>query len=188
MILVRNGLWVSEISEQAWGGIEAVTCQVMTRQKSILLACIYRPPAASEETNEQLLLAIQKMCDLPFDQVLLCGDFNFRDIDWENNKVEAGDTSDQARFFDACQDGFLHQHVREFTRVRGNDQPSLLDLVLTHDPLEVEEMRYSAPVGKSDHCISHSGLWWIGVISLTSVMIKETFTRLTTKRPGSYLD
>ena len=153
MILVRKGLWVSEVSEQVWGDIEAVVCQVIIGQKSILLACIYRPPTAAEETNEQLLQAVQRICDLPFNQVLICGDFNFRDIDWENNTVDSGDASDQARFLDVCQDGFLHQHVREFTRVRGNDQPSLLDLVLSHDPLEVEEMRHSAPVGKSDHCI-----------------------------------
>ena len=40
VILVRNGLWVSEISEQAWGGIEAVVCQAMIGQKALLLACI----------------------------------------------------------------------------------------------------------------------------------------------------
>ena len=101
-----------EISEQAWGDIEAVVCQVMIGQKSLLLACIHRPPTASQEINEQLLQAIQKICDLPFNQVLICGDFNYRDIDWENSTVGAGDTSDQAKFFDACQDGFLHQHVR----------------------------------------------------------------------------
>ena len=51
--------------------------------------------------------AIQKICDLPFNQVLISGDFNYRDIDWEKSTLEAVDTSD-----DACQDGFLHQHVR----------------------------------------------------------------------------
>ena len=81
MILVRKGLWVSEVSEQVWGDIEAVICQVIIGQKSILLACIYRPPTAAEETNEQLLQAVQRICDLPFNQVLICGDFNFRDID-----------------------------------------------------------------------------------------------------------
>ena len=81
VILVRNGLWVSEISKQAWGGIEAVASQVMIGQKLLLLACIYRPPSASQEINEQLLQAIQKICDLPFNQVLICGDFNYHDID-----------------------------------------------------------------------------------------------------------
>ena len=47
----------------------------------------------------------------------------------------------------------MHQHVREFTRVRGNNQPSLLDLVLSHDPLEVEGLWHSAPMGRSDHCL-----------------------------------
>ena len=153
IILVRHDLWATEILDSTWDNIEATTCHVTIGKKSILLSCMYRPPAASEEVNDQLLLAIRKMCELPFDQLLICGDFNYRGIDWENNTVESGDTSSQAKFYEVCQDGFLHQHVREFTRVRGNDEPSLLDLVLTHDPLEVEEINHTAPVGKSDHCI-----------------------------------
>ena len=31
--------------------------------------------------------------------------------------------------------------------------PLLLDLILSHDPMEVEELRYLAPVGKSDRCV-----------------------------------
>ena len=77
MILVRNGLWVSEVSEQVWGDIEAVVRKVIIGPKSILLACIYRPPTASERTNEQLLQAVQRTCDLPFNLILICGDFNF---------------------------------------------------------------------------------------------------------------
>ena len=43
--------------------------------------------------------------------------------------------------------------MREFTRARGKNEPSLLDLVLTIDPMEVDNISYNAPIGKSDHCV-----------------------------------
>ena len=48
---------------------------------------------------------------------------------------------------------YLQQHVRDFTRIRGNDDPSLLDLVITRDELEVESLKHMAPIGSSEHCV-----------------------------------
>ena len=40
-------------------------------------------------------------------------------------------TSEAARFFDATQDLFLHQHVQDYTRFRMGQNPSLLDYIFT---------------------------------------------------------
>ena len=153
IILVRSDIWAEEVSHEKWENIEAIACRVKVGQRSLMLACIYRPPSASEETNRQVERAVLKMCDLAGDQILLCGDFNYKGIDWKNEMVAGADTSDEAKFYETCQDGFLVQHICDFTRSRGSDTPSLLDLVLSHSPLEVDDLKYLAPVGKSDHCV-----------------------------------
>ena len=37
------------------------------------------------------------------------------------------------------------------SRKRGNDEPSTLDLILTDEEMQVSEVKYLAPLGKSDH-------------------------------------
>ena len=71
---------------------------------------------------------------------------------WHGSEVNGGLCSEQAKFSDECANSFLYQHVMNFTRVRGNDLPSVLDLVLTRNELEVTELEYVAPIGSSDHC------------------------------------
>ena len=46
---------------------------------------------------------------------------------------------------------YLHQHLEKLTRNRGNDEPSLIDLVLTDEVMQVSDIVYYAPLGKSDH-------------------------------------
>ena len=149
-ILIRNDLWSREVTDLQSDDIEVVMCELVADQRKLLLACVYRPPNTSQDLNKKLCEMVTEMCHMGYDQVLICGDFNFGKIDWENGSPGVGE---QAEFFDACQDGFLYQHVTEFTRARGFDNPSLLDLVLTQNPMEIEDMRYQAPIGKSDHCV-----------------------------------
>ena len=87
------------------------------------------------------------------DQLLLCGDLNYKDINWETHLVPGGRESDQVKFHDVCQDEYLYQHIQDFTRVRGYDEPSLLDLILTKNPLEIEKLHYKSPIGASDHVV-----------------------------------
>ena len=83
-------------------------------------------------------------------QVLLCGDFNYGEINWDSNK---GKGRSSRKFLNVCQDCFLYQHIAAFTRCRGDDKPSLLDLVFTKNNLDVESIKYGPPIGKSDHCV-----------------------------------
>ena len=67
--------------------------------------------------------------------------------------VNAGEDSLEQLFYDATQSAFLHQHVEEFTRKRGADQPSRLDLIFSKNEFEVESIRYDPPIGSSDHSV-----------------------------------
>ena len=84
---------------------------------------------------------------------MICGDFNYPKIDWINLEVHAEDDSSEQRFYDVCQDSFLYQYVDEYTRQRGSDNPSVLDLVFSKNELEIEHIEYQVPIGKSDHSV-----------------------------------
>lgn len=86
-------------------------------------------------------------------RLLIVGDFNHKEIDWKELDPHGESDSWRAKFLDCVQGNFLHQHVLEPTRARGSDTPSTLDLVITQSELEVENLSYRAPLGKSDHCV-----------------------------------
>ena len=52
---------------------------------------------------------------------------------------------------EGLRDCYFHQHIEKPTRRRGNDEPSLLDLVLTNEEMQVTDIHHNAPIGKSDH-------------------------------------
>ena len=53
---------------------------------------------------------------------------------------------------DPCEDVYLVQHVQNATRCRGNQQPSLLDLVFTSSISgAIDSIAHLAPLGSSDH-------------------------------------
>ena len=69
---------------------EAIWCEIKCEGKPIIVGTIYRTPSSSRENNN-LLLDIIKVCDSYSDraQILLCGDFNYGAIDWDNNCVDS---------------------------------------------------------------------------------------------------
>lgn len=54
-------------------------------------------------------------------------------------------------FLDTYQDGFLNQLIKNFARVCGNEQPSVLNLVFTQNMREIDNIEYIAPIGSSNH-------------------------------------
>ena len=53
-------------------------------------------------------------------------------------------------FLETVRDLYLTQHVKQLTRNRHGNIPSILDLVLTNEESMITEMDYLAGVGKSD--------------------------------------
>ena len=83
----------------------------------------------------------------------LVGDFNLPSINWENWTTPHNEESKEERFLDALRDSFLHQGVKEPTRCRGNDEPSTIDLILTGEENQINDLQYLSPLGKSDHSV-----------------------------------
>ena len=84
-------------------------------------------------------------------QLLLMGDFNFPDINWIDTYCSSSSTSLSAKFLEVIQDSFLIQHVQEPTRHQPDQQPSVLDLIITQDPDSIMNLTHLPPLGCSDH-------------------------------------
>ena len=139
--------------------------------ENLLVGLCYRSPNTStEENDDKLRRQIDSIKEVQnVSHLLLMGDFNFPEIDWINNRVKGSQDSEPQRFFDLIQDEFLVQHVSKPTRVRGNQKPSLIDLVISRDENEIDEIQYLAPLGCSDH----EGLAWTYVTHSSLKTAKE---------------
>ena len=140
----------------------------------ILVGNIYRSPNSSEENNSKLLelLALAKQ-QAKITHLLVMGDFNMPEIDYNDYSVAGSDFSFPMRFFDLSQDLFLIQHVFEATRFRGDQTPSKLDYVFTNEENLIENLKYIAPLGLSDHI----GLLWKFTCSVSTVHRQEVVKR-----------
>ena len=76
-------------------------------------------------------------------EVMVIGDFNYREINWETMQAGSKKAED---FLDVVMDNLWTQHVTKPTRLN-----SLLDLVLTSNPNMVDEADVIAHLGTSDH-------------------------------------
>ena len=150
----------------------SVWCLIQLESSENLLVglCYMSPNTSTEKNDEKLRRQIAKIRDVQnVSHLLLMGDFNFPEIDWINNRVKGSQESEPQRFYDLLQDEFLVQHVCKPTRVRGNQKPSLIDLVISKDENMIDEIQHLAPLGSSDH----EGLTWTYVTHSSVRTAKE---------------
>ena len=133
-------------------------------EEKFIAGCVYRKGTSPQGNNMLLEDGIRKAKEMT-NTVMIFGDLNFPEIDWVNHIVQAEGRprQEEARgFMDTIDDVFLTQHVMENTRVRGQDNPSCLDLILTESEASANSVEYCSPLGSSDHCI----LTWNYVVSV----------------------
>ena len=83
--------------------------------------------------------------------ILILGDFNFKEINWDLFNCNVNETHPAYKFLECVRDCYLFQHVKQPTRFRDGQEPSILDLVLTNEEHMVNNITYSPGLGKSDH-------------------------------------
>ena len=152
--LIASDLNVSVLNNHLFE--DSVWCEIKCEGKPIIVGVVYRTPSSSRENND-FLLDLFTVCDTYSDkaQILVCGDFNYGAIDWENSCVvsEGQHVVDARKFLDMYNDLFFHQHVDEWTHNRGLENPSRLDLIFTKNDLDVENLKYLTPLGNSHHSV-----------------------------------
>jgi ribonuclease P/MRP protein subunit RPP40 len=121
--------------------------------KRLIFGNLYRSPSSKTENNIKINDAITSIARNTQDPVLIVGDFNYGEIDW--NLIQVPDDSthcNEQLFIKTLRKIFLIQHVTNPTRQRGSDTPHTLDLVITNDQF-ISDITHLSPLGKSDHCL-----------------------------------
>ena len=120
----------------------------------LLCGSIYRSPTKEKDRTISTTL---KMCDILNEvsqrnpsHLLICGDFNYPEIDWVNEHVNEF-TPIISPFIDVIQEANLYQHITRPTRYRHNQEPSLLDLIFTNEEGMLSELIHKPGLGDSDH-------------------------------------
>ena len=113
--------------------------------EDIQIYLIYRPHKLYNDDNVKTNNGnLTKLIKSSRGHSIFVGDFNYRDIDWQNNMAV---DSQSNLFLDATNDCFLSQLVTFPTHISG----SLLDLVLTSHPNLIQSVEDIGYIGKSDH-------------------------------------
>ena len=115
----------------------------------LLCGCIYKSPSNSAVNEVHLRNLLKHVAEnRQFSHVVVAGDLNYPDIKWENCNAEKEESE---LFLECLRDCFWYQHVQDFTRFRINQQPSVLDLIMTNEEDMVVDLEYLSPLGASDH-------------------------------------
>ena len=126
----------------------------INKKDSLLIGCIYNSPSSDNKNHEDLRKLIMQASNQGFSHVLIMGDFNYRNINWETKNTNRGnENSEDYKFIETMRDSFLTQHIIKPTRARGTNKPSTLDLVMTNEEGMIQEIEYLSPLGKSDHTV-----------------------------------
>ena len=146
MIYFKENLKVSVCDELSQSKCrDSLWVWVTMEEEKFIAGCVYRKGTSPQSNTMMLEDGIRKAKELT-DKVLIFGDFNFPEIDWANHIVRAEGRHEEAiGFLDANDDVFLAQHVMEDTRVRGQDNPSCLDLILTENEDSANSVEYCSP-------------------------------------------
>ena len=156
-VYAAESLGVSEVALEL-SSIEQVWIRLaLAGSDSLLIGCLYRSPSGNTEESihhlEQLML---KATAMPFSHLMIIGDFNIPQINWDTVSSAAPPSHGSHSFIETIQDCLLYQHVQCPTRYRLGETPSVLDLVFTNEEGMVRNLEYLPGLGNSDHLV----LWF----------------------------
>ena len=122
----------------------------------LVLGVVYRSPSSDgHQSTDHLCKLMKDVHATKPTHLVIIGDFNFKEIDWNLCMSKAPDSHYTHKFVCTVQDCFLTQHVLAPTHHMPNKTPSNLDLVLSSEEDMISELKHSPPLGNSHHdCLS----------------------------------
>ena len=126
VIYVKKGLKAQEINFSAYETVkDTVWVKLQLENGELLIGCIYRSPSNKEDMNDQLYKLVKNAIQ-GRTHILLTGDFNHPEIDWENETSLQNDNHKATIFLESVvRDNFLYQHVKSPTHYRAEQTPTL---------------------------------------------------------------
>ena len=158
MILIKN-CYSSQIvdiksdAELLWIEVQ------LKNQRKLLLSTFYRPPSSDDEYlklfDASLLDIRTRTANNPNHTIIVGGDFNLPDINWEHNCVSASSSKKKLHdsFLSTLADHNLSQMVTEPTR-----EDHILDLMLTNNPSIIKSVHILPGVSDHEFVLSDSNL------------------------------
>ena len=130
---------------------ESVWCTLRIKTVNILMGGIYKSPSSNLDYHKNLNNLISQASNMVFDHLIILGDFNFPEINWETWSVNKSITHPSFLFVECVRDNYLSQHISGFTRYRQGQDPCCLDLLLTDNQTEIENLSLTSKLGASNH-------------------------------------
>ena len=134
ILYIRHGIPFVQLESNP--NVESIWCKIGSIVKLGLYYC------APNNTIDYIEALCNEISQHAVGKVVIMGDFNFPDINWE----DYSSSQYSVRFRDTCLDSFLHQMIHENTR--GNN---ILDLVLTTHENLISNISSSDPLATCDH-------------------------------------
>ena len=161
IVYVHNSVRAEQLN--IFDGCESLALKLTLDKTTVTLVCLYRSPSLTIEGNDKMLDNIKSLPDDPNQNVVIVGDINLPDVDWNSGTVLGPpDTVDvklvnQKKYINTFVEKGLMWYIKDtFTRRRmyGNTiQQSLLDQVLSNNGGIIYDIAEGPPLGKSDHVV-----------------------------------
>ena len=151
MIYIKEGISHKQVNTRTACN-DAVWVEIMNNTLPTIIGCIYRSPSSSSDNNLNMIKMFQEIYDSHNSKnIVITGDLNLPHIDWP---AGTGSSPTERAFIDVWEDMHLDQMVTKHTRYRQNQEPSLLDIILTSFPESISTPKHMPALGNSDHeCI-----------------------------------
>lgn len=152
-IYIKHNNFVRPLTELNEQYHDASWCSISdANSNSIILGCIYRSPVANENTSLLINNLLHQASQFE-GRLLITGDFNYPGIDWSDWTTVHTENHVEFLFIECLRDNFLQQHSVSETRFRDDQEPSCIDLVISDNEFDIEEVRSFPSLGHSDHCV-----------------------------------
>ena len=155
-VYVKEGMKAFEVKshtsyrDQLWLRIE------LNKYEHLLLGAIYRSPSLKlEDTVPEIIDSMQKAASYNPPYLIICGDFNIKNIDWKDERCLPGASLQESAFLQGIKDCLLFQHITECTRFRLGHRPQTLDLLFSNEEDIVQDTCFLPGLGLSDHISIH---------------------------------
>ena len=150
LLYLRSNIQCHVLEEAAFQVSDALFCILNIDSKAkFLLSVIYRPPNSTTELDFALAQALSQFISLPHTHILILGDFNLPNL----YNYQEQFPPFKLYLSELMNTTPLYNHITNPTRFRSNNNPSLLDLILTNEELMVETVDWNSPLGCSDHVV-----------------------------------
>ena len=158
-IFVRNDLNITivELNDVQSLFKPSVFLKIISAKVTFNLGVIYRSPNCSQDQNDNLIIQLNNVAKrfiTKGEDMILMGDFNYPQIDWENEACSQAQCNKNASvFLENIHLNNLSQVINQPTHYRAQQTPTLIDLLISNNPSIIKNVCFSPPFGMSHHSV-----------------------------------